>query len=63
VSPRSEFDSEIGDIARFASPAKLCGYTGLCRKVKQSGNVDARGPISKHGPKYLRWAPPFRLGA
>jgi transposase len=22
--------SEIGDIARFASPKKLCSYTGLC---------------------------------
>jgi transposase len=42
--------SEIGDIGRFASPAKLCGYTGLCPRVKQSGAVDARGPISKHGP-------------
>ena len=29
--------SEIGDIARFASPAKLCGYTGLCPRVRQSG--------------------------
>jgi transposase len=48
--------SEIGDIARFPSPAKLCGYTGLCPRVKQSGATDARGPISKHGPKYLRWA-------
>jgi transposase len=48
--------SEIGDIGRFASPAKLCGYTGLCPRVKQSGATDARGPISKHGPKYLRWA-------
>jgi len=48
--------SEIGDIARFPSPAKLCGYTGLCPRVKQSGASDARGPISKHGPKYLRWA-------
>ena len=47
---------EIGDIARFPSPAKLCGYTGLCPRVRQSGAVDARGPISKHGPKYLRWA-------
>jgi transposase len=42
--------SEIGDITRFPSPAKLCGYTGLCPRVKQSGAVDARGPISKHGP-------------
>jgi transposase len=48
--------SEIGDIDRFASPAKLCGYTGLCPRVRQSGSVDARGPISKHGPTYLRWA-------
>src|SRR3954453_13916065 len=48
--------SEIGDIARFPSPAKLCGYTGLCPRVRQSGSVDARGPISKQGPKYLRWA-------
>ena len=48
--------SEIGDINRFASPAKLCGYTGLCPRVNQSGASDRRGPISKHGPKYLRWA-------
>jgi transposase len=48
--------SEIGDIGRFASPAKLCGYTGLCPRVNQSGASDRRGPISKHGPKYLRWA-------
>jgi transposase len=47
--------SEIGDIARFASPAKLCGYTGLCPRVVQSGASDRRGPISKHGPRYLRW--------
>ena len=48
--------SEIGDIDRFATPAKLCGYTGLCPRVKQSGASDRRGPISKHGPRYLRWA-------
>jgi transposase len=48
--------SEIGDITRFASPTKLCGYTGLCPRVMQSGSSDRRGPISKHGPKYLRWA-------
>jgi transposase len=47
---------EIGDIGRFSSPTKLCGYTGLCPRVIQSGETDRRGPISKHGPKYLRWA-------
>lgn len=47
--------TEIGDITRFASPQKLTGYTGLCPRVKQSGQMDTRGPLSKHGPRYLRW--------
>jgi transposase len=46
---------EIGDITRFSSPVKLVGYTGLCPRVKQSGEMDQRGPLSKHGPRYLRW--------
>ena len=48
--------AEIGDIARFASPRKLTGYTGLCPRVVQSGDSDRRGPLTKHGPTYLRWA-------
>jgi transposase len=48
--------SEIGDITRFASAKKLCGYTGLCPRVNQSGEKDRRGPLTKQGPKYLRWA-------
>ena len=48
--------AEIGDISRFASPAKLAGYTGLCPRVYQSGGKDHRGPLAKNGPKYLRWA-------
>jgi transposase len=47
--------SEIGDIQRFSTPTKLVGYTGLCPRVKQSGDMDARRPLSKHGPRYLRW--------
>ena len=46
---------EIGDITRFSSPVRLTGYTGLCRRVSQSGDIDRRGPLSKHGPRYLRW--------
>jgi transposase len=45
---------EIGDIARFCTPVKLTSYTGLCPRVKQSGEMDRRGPISKHGPRHLR---------
>jgi transposase IS116/IS110/IS902 family protein len=48
--------AEIGDITRFPNATKLQGYTGLCPKVVQSGSSDRRGPLSKHGPKYLRWA-------
>jgi transposase len=48
--------SEIGDIRRFRSPKQLCGYTGLCPRVYQSGSSDRRGPLRKNGPTYLRWA-------
>ncbi len=48
--------AEIGDIHRFNTPAKLCGYTGLCPRVYQSGGSDRRGPLTHAGPKYLRWA-------
>jgi transposase len=46
--------AELGDLARFPSPKKLCGYTGLCPRVYQSGARDHRGPLAKNGPKYLR---------
>jgi transposase len=48
--------AEIGDIGRFPSPRKLAGYSGLCPRVYQSGESDRRGPLTKQGPKYLRWA-------
>jgi transposase len=48
--------AEIGDITRFPSAQKLVGYTGLCPRVNQSGDRDRRGPLTKQGPKYLRWA-------
>jgi transposase len=40
--------AEIGDITRFPNPTKLCGYTGLCPKVRQSGGMDRRGPLAKN---------------
>jgi transposase len=48
--------AELGEIERFASPEKLAGYTGLCPRVNQSEDKDRRGPLTKHGPTYLRWA-------
>src|SRR4051794_15272224 len=52
----STIAAEIGDIARFPTPKKLVGYTGLCPTVDQSGGHDWRGELDKNGPKYLRWA-------
>jgi transposase len=48
--------AELGDISRFPTPRKLTGYSGLCPRVYQSGERDLRGPLSKQGPRYLRWA-------
>lgn len=48
--------AEIGEIARFPTPRKLIGYTGLTPRVEQSGERDRRGPLRKNGPNYLRWA-------
>lgn len=47
---------EIGDISRFSSPSHLRGYSGLTPAVFQSGEKDARGPITKRGNKWLRYA-------
>ena len=42
--------SEIGDISRFQTPAKLVGYSGLTPSVDQSGERGRRGPYAKTGP-------------
>jgi transposase len=52
----STIAAEIGDIHRFPSPTHLIGYTGLCPSVRQSGEHDHRGPLTKQGPRFLRWA-------
>jgi transposase len=48
--------TEIGEVARFAGPGKLIGYAGLAPEVRQSGQSSRTGPLSKAGPRALRWA-------
>lgn len=49
--------SEIGDIHRFDSPAKLVAFAGLDVKVNQSGEfTGTKNKISKRGSPYLRRA-------
>ena len=48
--------AEIGDVARFPSPRKLIGYSGLAPRVKQSGERSRSGELSKAGSRTLRFA-------
>lgn len=49
--------SEIGDIRRFDSPAKLAAFAGIDPAVKQSGDfTGTRVHMSKRGSPYLRRA-------
>jgi transposase len=42
--------AEIGDIARFPSPKRLCGYTGLCPRVSQSARPRPPRPARQQRP-------------
>lgn len=49
--------SEIGDIKRFSSPAKLLAFAGLEPSVYQSGKFNpSSGKMVKRGSPFLRWA-------
>ena len=49
--------SEIGDIKRFDSPAKLAAFAGIDPSLKQSGDfTGSRAKMSKRGSPYLRRA-------
>jgi Transposase IS116/IS110/IS902 family len=50
------FATEIGEVSRFGSPAKLIGYAGLAPRIIQSGERSATGRLSKAGSRVLRWA-------
>jgi transposase len=50
------FVAEIGDIARFSRPEKLCCWAGLTPRHRESDTTVHRGPITKQGSKLVRWA-------
>lgn len=47
--------AEIGEITRFDSYKKLCGYAGLVSSVHQSGERTKYGHITKQGNPFIRW--------
>jgi transposase len=50
------FVAEIGDVHRFASAPQLCSWAGLTPRHRQSATTVRRGPITKQGPRLVRWA-------
>lgn len=49
--------AEVGEVTRFASPAKLLAFAGLEPSTYQSGKFSADStPMVKRGSSYLRWA-------
>jgi transposase len=48
--------TEVFDVQRFCHPRELMSYVGLTPRVYQSGSRDTRGPISKAGNRFARWA-------
>lgn len=50
------FVAEIGDVGRFATPAKLCSWAGLTPRHRESDTTVHRGKITKQGCKLVRWA-------
>ena len=50
------FCAEIGDVHRFPSAKKLCSWSGLTPKVKESDVKSYPQPISKQGSRLVRWS-------
>ncbi|WP_285023587.1 IS110 family transposase [Lactococcus garvieae] len=48
--------AEIRDIHNFKNPAQLLAFAGLEPAIYQSGQMDNRGHMVKHGSSYLRYA-------
>jgi transposase len=50
------FVAEIGDVHRFAGAPPLCSWAGLTPRHRESDTTVRRGPITKQGPRLVRWA-------
>ena len=48
--------AEIGDITRFATPARLCSWAGLTPRHRESDVKVRRGHITQQGSPLVRWA-------
>jgi transposase len=47
--------AELGDISRFKRACQVVKYAGLVPSVYSSADTHRTGPITKQGPRLLRW--------
>jgi transposase len=47
--------AELGEPGRFRRASQVGAYAGLTSRVRQSGQTEHRGAISKEGSRWLRW--------
>ena len=47
--------AEIGEAGRFRNARQVGAYAGLTARVRQSGQTEHRGGLSKQGSRWLRW--------
>ena len=45
----------IGEIGRFSNAKKLASYFGLAPRVRQSGDSERHGHVTKEGNRMVRW--------
>ena len=50
------FVAEVGDVHRFVGAPQLCSWAGLTPRHRESDTTVRRGPITKQGPRLVRWA-------
>ena len=50
------FVAELGDVSRFADAQRVCSWTGLTPKHRESDTTVHRGAITKQGSRLVRWA-------
>jgi transposase len=48
--------AEIGEAARFRTPAQLCSWAGLTPRHRESDVKVTRGHVTKQGSRLLPWA-------
>jgi len=55
VEYASQFTAEVGDIRRFAYANQIICFAGICSRVFESSEYEAKGlPMTKMGSKFLR---------